>query len=224
VKRIAYLIATLVSLGLLIAAQKQWLPMSLSEVLGFITGAACVWLTVKENIWNWPVGIANNVFYIILFLNARLFADMGLQVVYVVLGFLGWYWWLRGGENKTELPISRTPAWVLLVVALIVVASTWGLTIYLGSIHDAAPFLDALTTALSLAAQYLLTRKYIENWLVWISTDLIYIGLYAYKGLYLTSVLYAIFLVMCLAGLRQWLASYQQGRLPPIVVEEASHA
>jgi nicotinamide mononucleotide transporter len=228
VKRLAYVAAALVSICLLVAASRQWLPMSVTEVLGFITGAACVWLTVKENVWNWPIGIANSVFFIVLFLNARLFADMALQVVYVVLGFLGWYWWKRGGvgggEHKQELPISRASARTLAVVALLVAGSTWGLTFYLRSVHDAAPFLDALTTALSLAAQFLLTRKHIENWLVWITADVIYIGLYAYKGLYLTSILYIIFLTMCVIGLRAWLATYRAGRVPAAPLGEASHA
>jgi nicotinamide mononucleotide transporter len=224
VKRIAYFVAALVSLGLLVAAGQQWLPMTLTEVLGFITGAACVWLTVKENVWNWPVGIANSVFFIILFFNARLFADMALQVVYVVLGFLGWYWWLRGGKNKTELPISRASFARLAVLAASVAAGTWGLTLYLRSINDAAPFLDALTTTLSLAAQFLLTRKHIENWLVWITADVIYIGLYAYKSLYLTSILYIIFLTMCVIGLRAWRATYRVARTPAAGLGEASHA
>ncbi len=223
-KRLPYLVAALVSLGLLVAAWRQWLPMSVTEVLGFISGAACVWLTVKENVWNWPIGIANSVFFIVLFLNARLFADMVLQVVYVVLGFLGWYWWLRGGERRTELPIARASMRMLAALAVLVGVSTWGLTLYLRSIHDAAPFLDALTTSLSLAAQFLLTRKHIENWLVWITADAIYIGLYAYKGLYLTSILYIIFLTMCVVGLRAWLATYRAGRVPAAPLGEASHA
>lgn len=223
-KRLAILVAALISLSLLVAASQQWLPMSVTEVLGFISGAACVWLTVKENVWNWPIGIANSIFFIVLFLDARLFADMALQVVYVVLGFLGWYWWLRGGERRTELPISRASMRMLAAIAVLVAVSTWGLTLYLRSIHDAAPFLDALTTAFSLAAQFLLTRKHIENWLIWITADVLYIGLYAWKGLYLTSILYAIFLTMCVIGLREWLTTYRAARAPAAPLGEATHA
>jgi nicotinamide mononucleotide transporter len=200
----AYAGGVAVSVGLIAASLTHVAPMDITEVLGFVTGAWAVWLTVKENIWNWPIGIANDVFYIVLFLQARLFADTALQVIYVVLGFLGWYWWLRGGEQKTVLRVSRTSlrtAWVLLVILGV---STWAMTLFLAGIHDSAPFLDALTTTLSLIAQYMLTRKLFENWFVWITADVIYIGLYIYKELYLTAGLYAIFLAMCVAGLWQW--------------------
>src|SRR3954453_5767037 len=107
-KLLEWVIAIVASAVLLAGALLNVFPYSLTEALGFITGAICVWLTVKQNIWNWPIGIANNVFYIVLFFEARLFADMSLQIVYVVLGALGWYWWLRGGENRTRLLVSKT--------------------------------------------------------------------------------------------------------------------
>jgi nicotinamide mononucleotide transporter len=180
------------------------------EILGFLTGAVCVWLAVRENVWNWPIAAANAVFFFILFYRARLYADMGLQVFFFGLAILGWYRWLRGGAHHGRLQISHvgtgTAAW--LTIAAIV--STAALTIYLRRINDAAPFLDALTTVLSLAGQYLLTRKIIENWLVWIAADLLYIYLYIERALYLTSVLYVIFLVMCVAGVVQWRQALHQ--------------
>lgn len=211
---LGWVLGTLVSIILYAGAYYEKFPISTTEVLGFATGAACVWLTVKQNIWNWPIGIANNVFFIILFWNARLFADMGLQVVYVVLGLWGWYWWLFGGKNKSELKVSRCTKleWVLILILSII--STYGMTLYLQSINDTAPFLDALTTIMSLAAQYLLTKKYLENWWIWISADVIYIGLYFYKSLYLTGVLYFIFLLMCIVGYRQWKQSFKNSQLP----------
>ena len=199
----------LIALGaaLLLAAWRHWVPLDLTETLGFVTGAWCVWLVVIENIWNWPLGIANNVFYILVFLRARLFADMGLQVVFVVLGILGWYGWLYGGRNRTVLAVRVTDPVTALVLTVLVVVTTAGMTDYLRHVHDSAPFLDALTTALSLAAQYLMTKKMIENWHVWILTDVISVGLYVFKHLYLTSVLYLLFLGLCLLGLREWRGS-----------------
>lgn len=213
-KYIYYGFAVAASACLAVAAWQKWLPLSQSETWGFITGGWCVWLTVKENIWNWPIGIANSIFFAVLFFDARLYADMGLQVVYILLGILGWYWWLYGGKDKTELAISRTPLFVVGLTAVTTALATWALTLYLRSVHDAAPFLDALTTTLSLAAQYLLTKKYLENWLVWISADVIYIGLYYAKGLRLTSLLYFVFLCMCLAGLRSWRRDYNVATQP----------
>ncbi|MDQ2829167.1 MAG: nicotinamide riboside transporter PnuC [Chloroflexota bacterium] len=206
-ERFGYALGTLLSLVLIVGSLLHRLPLDITEVLGFVSGAWGVWLTVKENVWNWPIGIANSAFFLVLFVQGRLFADSGLQVVYIVLGVLGWYWWLRGGAHKTALPIARTGPRHAAVLAAIIVAATLVLTAGLTRVDDAAPFWDALTTALSLGAQYLLTRKLIENWLLWISADVIYVALYAYKGFYLTSILYAIFLAMCVAGLVQWRAS-----------------
>lgn len=185
-----------------------WLPLDLTEVFGFVTGGICVWLVVRQHILNWPLGLANNAVFIVLFLQARLFADMGLQLVYVVLGVLGWYWWLHGGEQRTQLNVARATPITLLVLAALVAVGTGGLTLFLRSVGDAAPFLDAFTTALSLAAQYLLTRKLIENWYVWIVADIIYVGLYIAKGLPLTAALYALFLGLCILGLREWQRSH----------------
>ena len=180
------------------------LPLNMTEVLGFVTGAISVWLTVKQNIWNWPIGIINNLFFVVLFLSSQLYADMGLQIVYIVLSVLGWYWWLHGGDHQGRMPVTHLKLPILLVLGLLGTLSCWELTLFLQSVNDTAPFLDALTTVLSLVAQYLLTRKLLENWYVWIATDIIYIGLYAYKNLYLTSVLYFIFMVMCVVGWWGW--------------------
>jgi nicotinamide mononucleotide transporter len=192
------------SVLLLAAAWLRWLPLAMTEVLGFVTGGVCVWLVVRENVWNWPIGLANNVLFFILFLRGRLFADMGLQAVYFALGVYGWWHWLYGGERRTELRISRAlrAEWIGLAAA--VPLATWGLREVLIAVQGAAPFWDSLTAVLSLAAQYLLTRKRIENWWLWIAADLIYVPLYGSRGLPLTAVLFAIFLVMCVTGLRAW--------------------
>jgi nicotinamide mononucleotide transporter len=202
-----YLLSIIGTIFLLVLSYFKIFPMSIAEVFGFSTGAICVWLTVKQDIISWPIGLANNIFFIILFFQSRLFADMTLQFVYVVLGIIGWYMWLRGGKNKTVLKVSNISLTQIIILLIFVVITTYFMKIYLVSIHDAAPFLDALTTALSLAAQYMLTRKYIENWYVWITADVVYIYLYFIKSLYLTGVLYAMFLAMCIIGLRQWMES-----------------
>jgi nicotinamide mononucleotide transporter len=177
---------------------------SLVEVFGFITGGLCVWLLVKQHILNWPIGIANNIFFVVLFWKARLYGDMGLQFIYMALGIVGWYRWLYGGEHHSKLIVSRTPRRVLGGFAAAGAAATVLLTVYLRSVGGSAPFLDALTTVMSVAAQYLMTRKYVENWLIWIAADAIYIGLYFQRELYLTAVLYGIFLLMCIEGWRSW--------------------
>ena len=179
-------------------------PLGLTEVLGFVTGAWCVWLLVEENIWNWPIGIANNAFYVVVFWRARLFADTSLQVVYIVLSIIGWYLWLHGGAGHGRLTVRRTGWRKGAVIAAAVVVMTVAGAAFLRTVRDSARFLDSLTASVSLAAQYMLTRKLIENWHLWIAVDVIYVGLYASRALPLTAVLYAIFLTMCVVGLLEW--------------------
>lgn len=193
-----------VSAGLLVASWQKWIGISLTEIWAFVTGAICVLMCVEENVWNFPIGIANSVLFFFLFLDAKLYADMGLQVVYVILGFQGWYQWLYFGENRTKLTVSRTSVAMAAGLAIAGVVATIGMREFLERQGDSAPFLDALTTVLSLIAQFLMNWKRLENWYVWIAADVIYVGLYSYRALYLTAILYALFIVMCVAGLKEW--------------------
>ncbi len=183
-------------------------PTSWAELLGFVTGALNVWLVARQRISNWPVGILNVALLMVVFWTSGLYADAGLQILYVVLGFYGWWSWLYGGRHRTRLEVSDTGAaeWVALAVAG--VALTAALWLFLDRATDSTvPFPDAVTTALSLLATYGQTRKRWESWWLWIAADLIYIPLYAYKGLYLTAALYLIFLALCVFGLQQWRAA-----------------
>lgn len=200
---------------------------SVAELLGFVTGAASVWLTVLARISNFPVGIANSAFFLVLFLSARLFADSGLQVVYIVLGFAGWWQWLHGGPERSRLTVARS-GWPLLACCVMVAAAaTWGLTVLLTAVHDIAPFWDALTTAVSLAAQFLLNFKKIENWAFWIAADVVYIPLYVVKRLDLTAIVYVLFLAMCITGVRAWRRALRPGSVSlasaqPLAVSDGS--
>ena len=180
-------------------------PTTWAEVLGFVTGGVNVWLVVRQNIWNWPVGIANVIFLGLIFVDGGLYADSGLQVVYVVLQAWGWWEWLYGGRDRTRLVVQRTSRTEWAAIAVAGIAATALLTWLLSAWTDSTvPFWDALTTALSLAATYGQSRKLLESWWLWITADLIYIPLYAYKDLYLTSALYLLFLALCVAGLAVW--------------------
>lgn len=179
--------------------------MSWTEIFGFATGALCVWLTVRRNVWNFAVGMVNNVFFIVLFLGAGIYADAALQVVYIGLGALGWWWWLRGGPDHSPLVVRRTPRWAWPVALAAVAGLTWVIWALLTSHTDSdVATWDALTTSLSLVAQVMLGRKWIGSWAFWIAADLVYVPLYLHKGLTLTAVLYAGFLGLCLVGLRSW--------------------
>ncbi|MFD8951047.1 nicotinamide riboside transporter PnuC [Streptomyces xanthophaeus] len=178
-----------------------------TEVPGFVTGALCVWLVARQHVANWPVGIANNVFFVVLFVQSGFYAGAGLQVVFVALAAYGWWSWTHGGGPGTAeaLPVRRTTRaeWAGLAAAGAVVVLA--LTLLLSRATDSTvPFWDAATTGLSLAATYGQCRKLVECWWLWIAADLIYIPLYAYQGLHLTAALYVGFLALCVAGLRAW--------------------
>jgi nicotinamide mononucleotide transporter len=179
------------------------------EILGFLTGALCVWLLARQNIWNWPIGIANNIFYVVVFVRSGLFGDAGLQLVYIVLAAYGWWTWLRPRSEEmgvpSELTVARTSNRQWIWLALATTAATLLLRAFLTSFTPSTvPWWDGLTTALSLAATWGQCRKLVESWWIWIAVDVIYIPLYVYKGLRLTALLYLVFMLLCVAGLRSW--------------------
>ena len=191
-----------------LAVAKRW------EVLAVVTGIISVYLSTRENIWSWPTALVNVSLYFVVFYETKLYADMGLQVVYFVLSLYGWYEWLYGGENRTELHVSRTsPA---LGVRLVVIGVTCAalLGTVLARFTDAAlPYVDSATASTSLVAQWMMTRKILENWAVWAAVDVVYIGMFIFKGLYLTALLYAGFLVLAIMGYVQWRRSLAQHAL-----------
>jgi nicotinamide mononucleotide transporter len=205
-----WLAMLLVSAAMVAATGLERWSIPWTEVAGFVTGFVCVWLAVRQHVWTWPIGLANNVAFLILFWNARLFADAGLQIVYFALGAYGWWNWLYGGEKRTELRLSRALRGEWLALAVLVPLATWGLWELLVAVNGAAPFWDSLTTILSLAAQYLMCRKRVECWLIWIAADLIYVPLYLDRQLPLTAALYGAFLVMCVFGLREWFIRWKE--------------
>jgi nicotinamide mononucleotide transporter len=151
-----------------------------------------------------PVGIANNAFFLVLFTSASLWAASGLQVLYITLGFAGWWQWLRGRAETGATVVRRSSRTELAWCAVFLVLGTWVLYVSLTAAHDAAPFLDAVTTCLSLIAQWLLNTWRIETLYFWIAADCIFIPLHFSQGLILTAAVYLLFLGLCVAGLRAW--------------------
>jgi nicotinamide mononucleotide transporter len=177
-------------------------PVSWAELFGFITGIACVALAVAQRIETFPVGIANNVFFVILFTDARLFADAALQIVFIVLGVMGWWVWAT--RVRSPLAVTRAGPRLLVATALGVGVATLILIPILRAAHGAAPGWDAATTSMSLGAQLLLNLKRLETWYVWIAVDVIYVPLYFSRDLNLTALVYIVFLALCIQGWRQW--------------------
>ena len=179
--------------------------MSPLELFAALIGAISVWLSVRQNIWSWPTAIVNVVLYAIVFYEAKLYADMGLQVIYAILSIYGWYEWLYGGAGHTELRVSRTGARLGALLALIAAAGSAVLGVFLHHSTDAAlPFMDSFLSSTSLVAQWMMTKKLLENWLVWIGVDVLYVGMFIFKGLFLTAGLYAVFLALAVKGYLDW--------------------
>lgn len=185
--------------------------MSRIEIAAVIFGIISVYLSVRQNIWSWATGIVNVTLYVFVFYGVKLYADMGLQVVYIGLSFYGWYNWLYGGKDQTQLRVSKTTRTVGALLLIIVVGGSLllGQLLYRGT--DASlPFLDSMTTTVSLVAQWMMTRKLLESWLVWIAVDVVYVGMFIYKELFLTASLYAVFLLLAVKGFYDWKKSWRE--------------
>jgi nicotinamide mononucleotide transporter len=182
------------------------------EASGFITGLACVWMVVIGNIWNFPVGIISCTCFLILFWHQQLYGEAALQLVFIALGFHGWIHWASSkstmGSRKGIGHVRKTEA-VILAVGM--VPQTGLLWYILTRLNGSAPLLDSVITALSLNAQWLLNRKRVENWVVWIAVDVLTISLGVWRGMYLLATLYIFYLAMCVAGWIRWRAEMNPG-------------
>jgi nicotinamide mononucleotide transporter len=187
---------------------------SCAELIGFVTGVLNVWLVTRESIWSWPLGVLNAGFYIVVFARTGLYSDTGLQVVYLVLSLYGWWHWRRGGPSHDAVVVMRTSRRTAVIMTAIAVVSWLTLATITRRMPGAAlPWLDAALVSVSLVAQYMMTRKLLENWLLWIAVDVVYIGLFINRQLPLTAMLYAVFLVLAIIGYVQWHRSAAQTRL-----------
>ena len=181
-------------------------PVTWLELAGFGLSLWMVLANMRVNPIGWPLAIAASLAYAVLFADSKLYGEAGLQLFFVVVALWGWWQWLAGrGEGGQALVVRRLPhRRALLAVALTLAAwPALGLLLKHGTDSD-VPFLDALPTVASVAGQVLLGRKYIENWAVWLFVNVVSVALFAYKGLWLTAVLYGLFALLSVAGWRAW--------------------
>ncbi|WP_243077138.1 nicotinamide riboside transporter PnuC [Microbacterium sp. SS28] len=177
------------------------------EAFGFVTGALCVWAVARQYSWNWPVGLLNNLAFLALFLGYGLYADAVLQVAFFGLGVYGWIAWSRQGRalGSSVVPIRRATTIEAVAGVAIAGVATCVIAFALNALTDSiVPWPDAFILAFSLLATWGQARKMLEQWWVWIAVDVVSIPLYAYKGLWLTALLYTGFLALCIYGLRSW--------------------
>ena len=182
---------------------------SLLEILGFFTGIAGVFLTIKRSPFCWPISALNVMLYGVIFYDTKLYADMGLQGVFLVFSIYGWYAWTKGSKNylpdSSPLQVKQSTIKELSFGILITIPIAVILGYMLKNQTNADfPYIDSMLASLSIFAQILQTRKRLENWYIWIVVDAVYILIYVSKDLYLSAILYAVFLALAIQGAIEW--------------------
>lgn len=188
-------------------------PVTWLEIVAFVLGVGMVLCNLRVNAAGWPLAIASSLLYALLFADSKLYGEASLQIFFVVIAAWGWWQWLRGTDGTGQrLQVGRmTPRDRMLAAAATLAA--WpllGMLLTRGTDSD-VPFLDALPTVASVTGQILLGRKRIENWAVWLLVNVFSVGLFAYKGLWLTVLLYAVFALLSVLGWRAWRAKVAHG-------------
>ena len=180
------------------------------EILGTVVGLLYLWLEYRASIYLWVASVVMPAIYLFVYYDAGLYADFGINLYYLIIAIYGWAAWRYGfslskGRQDQELEISYTPArlWLPLsaLTTLLLAAIAWILIRFTDS---TVPYADAFTTALSVVGMWLLARKYIEQWWVWLVVDVASVALYIYKDLHFTAVLYALYAVVAIFGYRKW--------------------
>lgn len=199
----------------LILTITDWLKsQSLLEVSGVISGILCVYLAAKNNIWSWPIAIISVFLYTFIFFEEKLYADAGLQIYFLFTNIYGWYFWSRKSATDHKAPITFVSRKFFLISTACIVIFTFLLGTFLFKKTDASfPYIDSFCTACSLVAQVFLARKIIENWLIWIFVDIIYVGVYLMKDLHLTAGMYALYIVIAAMGYITWKREFKQSQL-----------
>jgi nicotinamide mononucleotide transporter len=194
----------------------KWLSGNYIELLGAILGFAYIFFSIRQNILTWPVGLLTSLLYVWVFLSSKLYADMGLQMYYVVISIYGWYEWLWGSSSNKSEPLKVSRLSFHLGVLLVIISFVLFLLIWyiLNNYTDSpVPFADALATSLSIVATWMLARKILEHWLVWIFVDAFSIGLFWYKDLHPTVILFVVYTFMAFVGFIEWKKEFVAGKV-----------
>ena len=190
------------------------------ELVAVVLTLLAVYLTARQVLWCWPLAMVSVTLYAVVFYQAKLYADMGLQGLYFGLAIYGWWAWRHGGEDRGELHVTLASTRTRLV--LVVIGTGVGILLgqTLSRFTDASlPFMDSALTSFSIVGQWMQTRKLLEAWLVWLGVDVFYVGMFLYKGLYLTAGLYAVFLILAVLGFLSWRRSIGETTLRATMLE-----
>lgn len=183
----------------------EYLSNNWLEIVGTIIGFVYLWQEVKASIWLWLTGIVMPAIYTVVFYKSGLYADFGIQVYYIVAALYGFLFWKFGKKQDKPLPIVHTSVRQGVILFMITVLVFIPIYLILTKFTDSTvPFYDSATTALSIVALWMLAKKHVEQWFVWIAVDAVSSGLYFYKGIYFTAVLYAVYTVVAIYGYKKW--------------------
>lgn len=194
----------------------SWISEHYLEILGVFFSLLYLFFSIRQNILLWPTGMISAILYMVVFFQSKFYADMGLNAYYFVISIYGWLLWSnrKGKGNEKELSISRLSRKLGVLLALISLVGFIGIGILLDRFTDSpVPYWDAFTTALSFTATWMLARKIIEHWILWVIIDLVSMALYLYRGLYPTLVLFAVYTLMAFIGYSQWKKSLQKTQM-----------
>lgn len=176
------------------------------EIIGAVIGLLYLYLEYKANRWLWPVGVLMPIVYVWIFYQSKFYADMGINVYYFFASIYGWIRWNRYSSKEEELPITRTPRRLILPLTLIGTALFVVISFVLIRFTDSpVPYGDSFTTAVSIVGMWMLAHKHVEQWGLWFVVNIVSCGLYVWKGLYTTSILFAIYSVISVLGYFKWL-------------------
>jgi len=183
----------------------EWLINNWIELVAAITAVIGVWLTTRQNIWCWPVGLVGVVLSLIVFFKSKLYYDSVLQMFYFVLTLYGWYNWTFNKKEGKKLEVTSLPKIQLILYSFLILILVVIFGYFAEKYTDAAlPYWDAFTTAGGIIATLWMAKKIIENWIAWIIIDIICVGIYFYKELYVFSILYLVFTVLAVVGYVSW--------------------
>ena len=190
------------------------------ELVAVVLTLLAVYLTARQILWCWPLAMVSVTLYAVVFYQAKLYADMGLQALYFGLAIYGWWAWRHGGEDHGELQVTLASTKMKLLLAGTGAVAGILLGQTLSRFTDASlPFMDSALTSFSIVGQWMQTRKLLEAWLVWLGVDVFYVGMFLYKGLFLTAGLYAVFLILAIMGFLSWRRSMGETPLRATTLE-----
>lgn len=187
-----------------------WICENFVELAGALLGILYILFSIRQHILTWPTGLLTSLLYIYVFFKSGFYADMGLQWYYAFISIYGWYYWLSGDKKEgnvkeKNVPVKKT-GFRLFAKLTLITFIIYGVILFIlvNYTDSTVPFMDSLTTALSITATWMLAKKYIEHWIIWIFTDLVSAGLYIYKDLWPTVILFIVYTIMAIIGYYEW--------------------